>query len=164
MAAHFGTIAWFGLAAWLGMVGTAGAQPVQRPESVWGVVPVQPEGLVLGSVELLAGLLIGLFLSWLASVWLLLEKWRLLLWAGGGGTTDSKSLWAKTSRRRALLAWLTYAVAPTLGIAATVLARHRTLFGVDVALLATLLALSVIVTGMVAFVISGAVRERLEGT
>lgn len=148
----------------LGLLGAeaVSAQQVFRPSSVWGEVPVEHEGLVLGSVELLTSMLIGLFTTWLLTFWLLLEKWR---WWGRAqrlGGSEAGRILELTENRRRLLAWITYGVVPIMGIVAILAAGHRTLFGIEVALIATVLALASIVTGLGAFLLSASLRARLE--
>ena len=140
----------------------ASGQQVFRPSSVWGEVPVEHEGLVVGSVEVLAAMLIGLFTSWLLVAWLLFEKWRWLASAGRLAGSEAGRVLALAESRRKLLAWITYGVVPGMGIVAILISGHRTLFGLEVALIANVLSLMGIFTGLSAFLVSSTLRHRIE--
>lgn len=124
------------------MAGAAGsslleAQMISPPETVWGDIERQPEGLHIGGVELLAGLLIALAAALCLAAFLAYRQRAL----SGRGVPPERQ------RLRRQLAWCTFGATPLLGLATIVLAGPRLLFGVEVALLGVALSLVTVMIG-----------------
>ena len=111
------------------------AQMISPPQTVWGDIQQEPEGLVVGGVELLAGLLIALAAVLCLSAFLAYRQ-RMISEYG-----------LPLIQLRRQLALCTFVASPMLGLATIVLAGSRLLFGVEVALLGVTLSLITVIIG-----------------
>ena len=108
---------------------------ISPPQTVWGDIQQEPEGLQVGGVELLAGLLIALTAALCLSAFL---AYRQRMLSGHG---------PPLLQLRRQLVLCTFVASPLLGLATIVLAGSRLLFGVEVALLGVTLSLITVMIG-----------------
>ena len=114
-------------------VWTLNAQMVDRPDTVWGRVDHQPEGLVIGGVETLAGSLILQLLILAAVAALVLRKRTLLRRLRLAEDFEVHRLMVKLGRVRLLLLIAVYVLSPLLAIVSVLVGLPHSLAGVDAA-------------------------------
>ncbi|MEM6793258.1 MAG: hypothetical protein AAF725_04720 [Acidobacteriota bacterium] len=129
------------------MAASAGAQMVTPPQTLWGDVSQAPEGLQVGSIEILAALVLALGLVLASSVFLGLRNRRLSACVGHVLPVDAPQLERDLRRTRIALGLCLYILVPSLCVATLAMAGQRSLLGVEISLLATGLSLASLLCG-----------------
>ena len=147
--------------AFLLWTGLCTAQMVDRPSTVWGEVPLEPEGFRFGGVEILSTLLMSQVVLGIFSAMILVRAWRLLHRARVAQGSEIEILWGRAQREQKFASWLAFGFLPMVGVVTLLLAPARTLFGITLPSLAFCLFLLPALVGGVTFLVLEAVRRSL---
>lgn len=144
--------------AWCSM---ATAQMMQRPSTVWGDLPVEQEGFVVGGVEVLTAMLLVLAVSGALGGLVLLRALGLLQRARRAEGAELEFIWLRTQTAQKWASFIAFGLLPITVVPTLLLAPYRTLFGFGISELAMALFLAGCVVGGSTFLVLEAVRRTL---
>ncbi len=139
----------------------ATAQMLQRPSTVWGDVPPEQQGLVVGGVEVLTTMLVVLVVSGALAGLVLMRALRLLQRARRAEGTELEFVWSRTQLTQKWASWIAFGLLPLAVISTLLLAPYRTLFGFGISELALSLFLVGSLVGGTTFLVLEAIRRTL---
>ncbi len=156
---------WWAYGAALGACGawcsTSAAQMMQRPSTVWGELPVEQEGFIVGGVEVLTAMLVVLAVSGILAGLVLLRALALLRRARRAEGAELEFLWLRTETAQKWASTIAFGLLPTAVVLTLLLAPYRTLFGFGISQLAMALFLVGCSVGGSTFLVLEAVRRTL---
>ena len=139
----------------------ATAQMMQRPSTVWGELPVEQEGLMVGGVEVLTAMLVILAVSGALAGLMLLRALGLLQRARRAEGAELEFIWLRTQVAQKWASTIAFGLLPIAVVLTLLLAPYRTLFGFGISELAMVIFLTGCLVGGSTFLVLEAVRRTL---